>query len=441
MDVPQLNRFSILQRLTIPVSAGLIALYSLVATPAAVAQQSLGIAAVVNDEMISIYDLQSRITAVAAFAGFPKTPETQRRIGPQVLRSLIDERLKLQEAKRYKIASSLGDLKKERATLERNSGLKPGQLKPFMEQHGVSLSAIDDQLEAKIVWGAMVNARYARTISVSEEEIEEKLTATKNNKGKPEELVSEIFLAVDNPGKLQEVTNLAHRLIQQIKNGAKFAAVANNFSQNPSSANGGDLGWNLRGQLGTELSQIISRMQPGRLAGPVQTQDGLYILHLRDRRASRGLDGPPAGPEKITLYQLHLALAEAASPEQVRQKISEAQQLTLGVNGCNNLDAIAKKSGSPLSGKLGTFQITQISPQMQALVKSVPKGGISQPHRASDGVIVLMVCDRIVPKQVKLSLKEQKQSVRREILNKRLTLAAERYIRDLRRASFIEVRL
>ena len=441
MDVRQIRKFSFLKRFNTAVSTGLIALCVLLAAPIAKAQQSLGIAAVVNDEMVSIYDLQSRITAVAAFAGFPKTPETRRRIGPQVLQNLIDERLKLQEAKRFKIASSLNDLEKERAALEKNSGLKKGQLKAFLEYHGVPLSTLDDQLESKIVWGAMVNARYARTISVTDEEIEEKLLATKNNKGKPEELVSEIYLSVDTPEKLQEVTNLAHRLVRQIKDGAKFGAVARNFSQNPSSARGGDLGWNLRGQLGAEFGQILAGMQPGQLAGPLQTEDGLYILLLRDRRASRGLDGPPAGPEKVTLYQLHLALAGSASPDQIGQKIAEAQQLTLGVNGCDNLDKIAKKSGSPLSGKLGTFQISQISAQMQSLVKNVPSGGISQPHRTDDGVIVLMVCDRTVPKQVKLSLKEQKDSIRNGILNKRLTLAAERYIRDLRRASFIEVRL
>jgi peptidyl-prolyl cis-trans isomerase SurA len=61
----------------------------LVAQPAT-AQDVQRIAAVVNEEVISIFDVQQRMQLLIASAGLPNNPETQRRIAPQVLRELID---------------------------------------------------------------------------------------------------------------------------------------------------------------------------------------------------------------------------------------------------------------------------------------------------------------------------------------------------------------
>src|SRR5687767_5693097 len=55
------------------------------------------IAAVVNDEIISVFDLVSRIRMVMMSSNIPDTPETRQKIAPQILRGLIDEKLELQE--------------------------------------------------------------------------------------------------------------------------------------------------------------------------------------------------------------------------------------------------------------------------------------------------------------------------------------------------------
>ena len=57
------------------------------------------IAAVVNDELITAYDLEARMKLIIVSTRLPNTFETRRRISGQVLRTLIDERLKMQEAK------------------------------------------------------------------------------------------------------------------------------------------------------------------------------------------------------------------------------------------------------------------------------------------------------------------------------------------------------
>ena len=67
------------------------------------ASNSQAIAAIVNDQVISSYDLDQRIKLVILSSGIPNTPENISRIRGQVLRSLVDEHLQWQEARRLNI--------------------------------------------------------------------------------------------------------------------------------------------------------------------------------------------------------------------------------------------------------------------------------------------------------------------------------------------------
>ena len=405
------------------------------------AQQGLGIAAIVNDEMISMYDLNTRIDSVIAFAGFSNTPENRQRVAPQVLASLINERVKLQEAARMGFTASPGRIKKSKADLERQNRMKPGQLKEFIARNNLQESSIEEQIKANIVWSRMIGSRYSRDVKITDEEINEVIEKQEKNKGQPEDLVFEIFLPIKQKQNEADVIRLAERLVQQIRKGANFSAIAQNFSQSSSASSGGSLGWTLRKELRPDLKSIVATMQPGQLVGPVRTNEGILIVLLRDTRKSRGLDGPPAGPEKIKLFQLHLALPKAASQDTVNQLLNRARTETRNINGCESMGALAKKIGSPLSGLLGTFEISKISPKMQTLVKNIPAKQPSEPLLISDGVIVLMVCERNAPKAKVRTLEEKRDIVRNQLINQRLGLAAKRYLRDLKRAAFIDIRL
>lgn len=64
------------------------------------AQQLLRIVAVVNDQVISAHDMEQRLDLVIRSADMPDTQETREQLAPQILRTLIDEQLQMQEAKR-----------------------------------------------------------------------------------------------------------------------------------------------------------------------------------------------------------------------------------------------------------------------------------------------------------------------------------------------------
>src|SRR4030095_16398355 len=92
----------------------------------------LGIAAVVNDEVISVFDLISRVRLVMLSSNIADSPETRQKIAPQVLRSLIDEKLQLQEAKRQSVTASDDELAKGLEQIEKQKNRRAGQLPEFL---------------------------------------------------------------------------------------------------------------------------------------------------------------------------------------------------------------------------------------------------------------------------------------------------------------------
>lgn len=405
------------------------------------AQGALRIAAVVNDEMISVYDLKSRIALVAAFSGFKNTAETQQRLAPQILQQLISERIRLQEAKQLGVEAKDSEINNEKSALELQTKIKPGQLLKVLENNGINSTTLINQFKAKIVWSKMIRRKFGRNVQISDAEVDEAIDEIKRNKGKPEYLVSEILLPTDSTQKSSESEQLAPRLIQQILDGANFAAIARNFSQSLSAQKGGNLGWNRVGQLGAELGSAIINLKPGQITNPVRTVDGIYILKLNKHRVSAGLEGPPLGPPTVSLLQFHLPIPSQSSQLQILKIKHDSNTLTNNIKGCNAFKKIAKVSGSELSGELGTFRMDQISAQMQRLIKDLPVGKPSLASVISDSVIVLMVCNRQIPVAVKVDLIKIRRQIKNNLTTIQLSLAARRYQRDLRRAAFIEIRL
>jgi peptidyl-prolyl cis-trans isomerase SurA len=310
-----------------------------------------------------------------------------------------------------------------------------------LKKIGIDPETLIEQFKATIVWSKIVNRKFSRNIQISEDEVNEVIDQIKRNKGKPEYLISEILLSTDTDKKAKESEKLAMRLIQQISGGADFSAISRNFSQSTSAQKGGNLGWNRISQLGEDLAPIVKKLKPGQISNPIQTVDGIYIIKLNAQRVSRGLEGPPPEQPTINLRQLHLAIPPQSTSIQINQIKLKAKKLTQNTSGCNSFNAILKASGSKLSGDIGTFKLNQISSKMKALIKDLPVGKPSLPSVSSDSVVVLMVCNRQTPKSVALNLEKLRNRIRGNLKLTQLNLAARRYSRDLRRASFIEIRL
>ncbi|HET6519871.1 MAG TPA: SurA N-terminal domain-containing protein, partial [Geminicoccaceae bacterium] len=116
------------------------------------AAQSLRIAAVVNEDIISERDLVERLRLVAVTSGIAPTPENQRRLAAQVLRGLIQETLQLQEAERLNLPVQDGEIDRALANIAQQNNRPPEQLLGILRANGVGGATLRRQLEAQIAW-------------------------------------------------------------------------------------------------------------------------------------------------------------------------------------------------------------------------------------------------------------------------------------------------
>ena len=410
------------------------ALLFLVLGGAAAWAQNASIAAVVNDDVISTADLEARTRLILLSSQLPDNPQVRQRVVPQVLRSLIDEKLEMQEAKRFNIAINEKDIAHAIERLEQQNRLPKGGLEKILESQGIPRSTLAAQVSASLVWNRLVEGRLAQNVTVSEEEINETLARIKEQIGKPQSRVGEIFLAVDKPEQEAEVKALADRLIEQMRAGAGFNAVAQQFSQSPTAAVGGDLGWISAGELPGDVGKAIDAMQPGQLSPPIRGSGGFYILYLADRRT---LGASTPGDAVITLARLALPLARTATEAEKQRAFAQAQKASETVKSCGELLKLGQEIAPQFSGEMRNIRMGTLPREIQNVVSPLKIAEASKPLILADGIGVLMVCERNdAPSPI-----PSRDQIRENILRQRLDTLARRYLSDLRRTANVDLRV
>jgi peptidyl-prolyl cis-trans isomerase SurA len=342
----------------------------------------------------------------------------------------------MQEAKRQNVTATEAEVNKALEQIAKQNNLQPAQLDQVLKQHGIDRSALVDQLTASIVWAKLVRRLMSQTNVVTDEEIDYAMKRAKETANEPQSRVAEIFLAVDNPQQEEEVRRLAERLTEQMRQGARFSAVAQQFSQSATAAVGGDIGWVRADQLSPDLGKAVAQMRPGELSPPIRTAAGYYLLLVLDRRAGRsgGVD-----EALLHLVQVVFPLPPQATEGMRRAAIIEAQNAKTTAKNCEELLKIGKEKGSPQLSSEGRLRADQITPGMRNIVLALEPGQASQPILQKNGVGVIMVCEKAsAPSSPTVPTREE---VAESLMRQRLDTLARRYMRDLRRTAFVDVRV
>jgi peptidyl-prolyl cis-trans isomerase SurA len=411
------------------VGAGLLALAFAAGGAAAPAraQNTLRAVAVVNDEIVSLLDLVMRTRLAVLSSGITPTPEAQNRLQRQVLRQLIDERLQVQEADRLGITVPDAEVDLAIDLIASRNGMIREQFLGLLAQNDILALALTDRVRAEITWQQVMQIRLVPTIDVGEEEIDEVIARDLASQGQPEVRLSEIFLEVDSALVEDEVRRSAERLLEQLRIGTDFAALARQFSQAATAPTGGDLGWIQESELSDELASAVRSMQPGQIAVPVRGLSGFHILLLRERRIAT------VAKDSVQLKQVLLALPPGAGDEEFAALLDQAAGLRARIGSCADADRVAAEAGSPGSGDLGIVQTVDLPPELRRVVQSLPLGEPSEPLQLGGGVGLLVVCARQGGEPDRRKIEER---LRRE----RLNMLARRYLRDLRRSANVDIR-
>ncbi|MGE4065054.1 MAG: peptidylprolyl isomerase [Rhodospirillaceae bacterium] len=393
---------------------------------------AMSIAAVVNDEIVTVREVQNRMGLFMATARIENSPEVQRRLVPQVIDALIDERLKMQEARRLKVTVTTEEVRAAVNTIEDRNGMAPGTLRAMMDERGIDMDTLYAQIESDSVWVKVAQEHLAREVVVTAAEVKSVIDRAKANQGKPEYLLSEIVIPISLTLPEQAARELGQRLVQQIRDGAPFQAAAQQFSQSATAAVGGDLGWVIQNDLEGDLAKIVPTMAENQISDPIRVGDAFRILALRGKRAS-GEPDPQAAA--ITMTQIYLPTegGRALPPDKLE---AYAERIMREPKTCDDMNKLAAEIKTPGSGAIPPVYVGALPEKVRDAVVNLPVNKVSDPIGVTAARLYVMVCAR----QADTGVPNEGQ-VRNMLENSKLNNIARQKLRDLRRQALIDVRL
>ena len=410
-------------------------LFSFYLPPSAMGQQGTAkslhsIEAIVNDDPISGYDIAARMRMVLATAGQRPSEQSLQRIREQVLQTLIDERIQLQEAERLGISVANEEIQAAIGRIEQSNRMAEGGLVQALTQNNIDVSTLTAQIRATLAWRKVIAQRVRGRVQINDEDIDAYL-ADLSQKGGTEYLLAEIFIAAPTPQELPRAKSLTEDLVQQIRSGAQFPALARQFSQAPTAAAGGDLGWIEEDQLDPRLAAALEGLPVGQISDPVEVDDGYYLVALRDRRQFS------AEGEQQVFYDLsrYYAPFKPTAPDSTKLEIlRRAERAHREIGSCADVSSVAQRYGAQ-GTDMEPMRLDGLPGPLRPYVENLQVGEKSRVLTLTDGILIFVLCDREVRT---LGLPDREQ-VRETLFNRRLDLEARRYMRDLRQSALIEM--
>ncbi|MFM7612217.1 MAG: peptidylprolyl isomerase [Alphaproteobacteria bacterium] len=406
-------------------------------TPAPVWAQAAGssvnsIVAVVNGDVVTRSEVESRRRLLALSAGM--AGDTGAQGGDQILRLLIDERLRIQELSRRRVLVTDQDIASSVANIESRNGLPPGGVVQNLRRAGIEPRVLYDQIRAQIGWARLLRGMLGEQANIPDAEVNEFLAAQRARLGEPEFLVSEIFIPVENPGQEAQVRRFVTDVIQRLRQGVPFPMVAAQFSQSQSAIQGGAMDWMTGDRFDPAVASILKQMPEGAISNPIRVPGGFEIVLLRDRRVS-GRDMATVMNMRQVFLPFEGQLNPQAPTAQQLAQLQRAQTLSDQARGCEAMDAAAR--GSPRPADPGPVRLDNINPpELRDLLGSLPIGRATQPIISVDGALIFMVCVR----ETRNMAEANPQQARDILLRDRIELLSRQLQRDLRRRAQIDIR-
>jgi len=388
--------------------------------------------AIINGEIVTGTDVEQRLALIVSANQGKIDAEEKERLRMQVLRNLIDETLRIQEAKAADVPADDAQVE---ATYERvatqNFGQSPEALEKYLARIGSSSASLKRQIRGELAWQNLLRRNTQPFVNISEGEVQEAMQRLEASKGTEEYRIGEIFLAATDVNKQQVFAN-AQKIVEQLKGGGSFVAYARQYSEASTAAVGGDLGWIRLAQLPSELSAAAGTMAAGQLAGPIEIRGGFSILYLIDKRQVLTADPRDA---LLSLKQISIEFPKGTSNETAGKRAAEFAAAVKAIKGCGDAEAQATKIGATVVAN-DQIKARDLPGALQETLLNLPVGQTTPPFGSiEEGVRVLMLCGRDDPKVSNgPSFDEMMAQMEDDRVNKR----AQTYLRDLRRDAVIE---
>lgn len=248
------------------------------------------IVAVVNGDVITLYELNSRIKQLTGVDPDQlKIQDEKRYIESRraVLDLLIDEKIAQEKIQELEIRVTPAQVDSAIERIKRNNNWTHEDLVDRLKQDGVDYEKFRERIRGQLERMQLINKEVQSKIVIREEELREYYETHKSEFMKHSEVhLAAIVLVPRDPknsGEQETLRQRAQELFERIHAGEDFGTLARQFSQGPGAQEGGDLGVFKLSQIEPDLARILEGMSPGDVTEPLQRGSTVHIIKLLEK--------------------------------------------------------------------------------------------------------------------------------------------------------------
>jgi peptidyl-prolyl cis-trans isomerase SurA len=401
-------------------------------------QQSIDrIVALVEEDVILMSELDQAINMIemqARARGDRMPPRSV--IEEQVLERLILTRLEVLRAEATGIRASDADIDQALEQVARQNRMSLGQLRAAIEADNIDFREFRRDMREELLSNRLRQRVVSSMDEITETEVD--IVLTSDRFGGAEYLLSQIVITVSESATSAEVSEARERAEdarRQLDEGLEFATAALSFSQSPDALEGGDVGWRNINALPPMFSEAIEATEVGSYTDPIRTPGGFVILHVRDRR-----EDTEVIVREYRARHLMIEPSELISPAAAERQIFQLhEQLVAGEDFATLARAHSSdESSANIGGLLNWFQAGQFGPDMQRVVDGLAVGELSEPFQTSMGWHILRLEETREADRTTETLRAEARDM---LYRQKAEEEIERFLRQLRDESFVEIRL
>ena len=380
---------------------------------------------IVNDDVITQSEFDFSIAKVrsdAANAG-QALPED---VNKQLLDSMINDRLQLQEAERRSIEVGEDEIDDAIARFAEQQGLTVVQLEQSIGNSGQAIELFRKSVKESLTISLLTEFYANNRVFVPEYEIEGAMTQNKLGEAAIEYQVAHLFIkdAENNLEKAQSVRD-------EIVNGLDFSAAVARYSEGAGASSGGLIGWRTADSLPELFVEPIKSADVGGISDVLVSENGLHILKLVERKGER---------IEILQSKVRHILIEAEGDiamKQAAKRLTEVKERILAGEDFAELariysdDSVSAAEG----GSLDWVSPGQMVKPFEDTFKLLEMEEVSEPVETQFGMHIIQVMDRRQENVTEIVMRNRVRGVlRRQRANREFS----QWVRQLKEQAYID---
>ncbi len=398
------------------------------------------IAAVINDDVITRFELAERVTLAFRQLKQQGTPPPPREVlERQLLERMVIDQLQVQFARETGLRVEDGELDRTIGRIAQDNKLTLPQLRQQIEKDGVPYQKFREDIRNEIVAARLREREVDSKIVITESEIDNFINAQQTQTGKSEEYnVAHILVRVPenaSPEQIQSRRDRAEKALAAIRSGTDFRQVAATFSEAPDALQGGLMGWRDGDRLPTLFSDALKPLKPGETSAIVRSPNGFHILRLIARRGAQ----PPVIVQQSRARHILIKTNEIVSENEARNRLRTLKERIDNKADFAELARVhSEDTSASRGGDLGWLSPGDTVPEFERAMNALKPGEISEPVRSPFGWHLVQVIER---RSEDMSKERQRMNARQALRARKSDEAFDEWVRQLRDRAFVELRV